>query len=475
MLGIIIPKLIIVNIGSEANGLVSSVNQIYVYVNLLEAGVGVATLQALYHPVGMGNKAEINAIISATKHYYDRISIYYACAVMLLSIIYPLVIHSAIDFSTVFLVVLLTGFSGVVNFRFQAKFKILLQAEGKNYLITNLTTITNVATSLAKAVLISVTRNLVIIQFVYCGISLFQMAFYTYYERKHYDWIDYSVKPDYKAIEKKDAAIVHQISGLIFNNTDILLLSCFCDLTVVSIYTLYNLIIGVVNTVLNVINGSVLFILGQDYRQNRERFYKEYSVYETIFLMILFIAYGVLIACIIPFLKLYTKGMTDANYIDVTMISLFVLVQLLSGIKIPGGNIINIAGHFKETKNRSIIESVINLSVSLAMVMFFGAYGVLLGTIAALLYRSNDIIWYSRKVILKSSPLKTYKKIMPNLVIIVLEIVYFSKQTIICDTYFSLLGYAVICGTIISALVSLVNLLMNFSDFRALLSFRKKA
>ena len=37
---IIIPRLFIVNYGSEVNGLLSSIRQIYVYLALLEAGVG---------------------------------------------------------------------------------------------------------------------------------------------------------------------------------------------------------------------------------------------------------------------------------------------------------------------------------------------------------------------------------------------------------------------------------------------------
>ena len=39
-LGIMIPRLVLVNLGSESNGLLSSINQAMVYLNLLEAGIG---------------------------------------------------------------------------------------------------------------------------------------------------------------------------------------------------------------------------------------------------------------------------------------------------------------------------------------------------------------------------------------------------------------------------------------------------
>ena len=64
-LGIMIPRLVLVNLGSESNGLLSSINQAMVYLNLLEAGIGTATLQALYKPVAERNTQDINCILSA--------------------------------------------------------------------------------------------------------------------------------------------------------------------------------------------------------------------------------------------------------------------------------------------------------------------------------------------------------------------------------------------------------------------------
>ena len=43
-LGILIPRLILTSLGSEANGLLSSVNQVLAYLALLEAGIGTASM-----------------------------------------------------------------------------------------------------------------------------------------------------------------------------------------------------------------------------------------------------------------------------------------------------------------------------------------------------------------------------------------------------------------------------------------------
>lgn len=68
----IIPRLFIVNYGSEVNGLLASIRQIYVYLALLEAGVGSASVVALYGPMGRGDKHSVNSILAATNHYYKR-------------------------------------------------------------------------------------------------------------------------------------------------------------------------------------------------------------------------------------------------------------------------------------------------------------------------------------------------------------------------------------------------------------------
>ena len=48
IVAIVIPRLFIVNYGSEINGLLASIRQIYVYLALLEIGVGDASVVALY-------------------------------------------------------------------------------------------------------------------------------------------------------------------------------------------------------------------------------------------------------------------------------------------------------------------------------------------------------------------------------------------------------------------------------------------
>ena len=143
-LGIVIPRLVLVSYGSEVNGLLNSVNQIFVYFSLFEAGVGVASLQALYAPVAQEDRGRINGIIAATHRFYCKAGVLYALAVTALAFVYPFVVKTEISYWVIVGVILFGGLGNCLNFLYQGKYKILMQAEGYTYISTNITTIINV-------------------------------------------------------------------------------------------------------------------------------------------------------------------------------------------------------------------------------------------------------------------------------------------------------------------------------------------
>lgn len=114
--------------------------------------------------------------------------------------------------------------------------------------------------------------------------------------------------------------------------------------------------------------------------------------------------------------------------------------------------VINYAGHFKNTQWRSVLEASINLVVSIIMVNKLGIYGVLIGTIVALLYRTNDMIIYANKYLLKRNPLITYKRWLINILVFCLVVIIFKNKVINNDSiinYYSFFEYVTIIGIII--------------------------
>lgn len=419
-MGIIIPKLLIVSYGSEVNGLLSSIRQIFVYVALLEAGIGTASLQAMYEPIAKDDKSSACAIMAATDRYFKRTGLLYGLAVIILAVLYPIVVRTELSFLMVAAIILLQGSAGVIKYFFQGKLTILLRVDGKSYVTTNIATIVSIATHAVQIGLILAGFDIIAVQVSYFIINLAQMLYLTWYVKKYYPWLDLNVTPNYKALAQSKNVIIHQISGLVFNNTDVLVLTYFCGLKTVSVYSLYSLIFSCVANVIDTLCSSVEFILGQAFNSDRKKFLIMQEIYETYYLGISFSFFTIALIMFPSFIKLYAGEITDINYVDPYLPFLFVALNVLMYARRTSSQIINFAGHFKQTQWRSVVESVINLSVSLILVYKIGIYGVLLGTIAALLYRTNDVILYANISILGRKPWKTYRRWGQNLIVMVL-------------------------------------------------------
>ena len=112
-----------------------------------------ATLQALYAPIANSDKKEISSIMAATNRYYKKTGRLYLIAVLGLAVVYPLVISSNISVWVMTVIILFNGFPGVISYYFQGKFIILLQAEGKNYINTALSSIASTLISISKIIM----------------------------------------------------------------------------------------------------------------------------------------------------------------------------------------------------------------------------------------------------------------------------------------------------------------------------------
>ncbi len=440
--GLIIPRLVLVNLGSEANGLLNSITSILGYMALLEAGVGTASLHALFTPCAKQDKDSINSIMSATHYFYRRTGRIYLAIVLVLSVGYTLLVKTDLPKLDVFFVILLCGLSGVISYFFQGKFKIYLTAEGKSYISTNITTIIHIATSVAKAILLYTGFGVVAVQLASFLLNVAQVAYFMIYMKRHYSWLDFNAKPNLEAINQKNAVLVHQVATLIFNNTDVLILTVFTSLKEVSVYSMYAMIYGMVKWLAVVLYESYTFVLGQSYNTDRPRFLRMFDAYEVCTMMITFSLYCICRALMNPFLALYTAGVNDIQYVDKYLPWLFAAFYLLHNGRTSSGTLINIAQHFDKTKWRAITESIINVTVSLICVNLFGIYGVLMGTIAALLYRSNDMIIYASKIIDRSCWV-TYRRWVLNIGIFLLCSFVIDRFTLPADNYLQILLTAV--------------------------------
>lgn len=479
LIGILIPRLFILSYGSDINGLQSSVTQFFTYIALIESGVGDATVQALFGPLAKRNYNAANGILSATTYYYNKIGFFYLGLLFLLSILYPLFVEiNNISFLTVFLYVFLGGLTTGINFFYQSKIVLLMRADGNMYYFNIFTLLAYILTSAVKIWLIMLGENIVLIQFSYFLINVFMIYCYYKVAKKEYSWIDFHSKPNLISISQKNSVLIHKITGLVFNNTDVILLTFICNLKVVSIYTIYKMVINMVTTLIASFVDSLNYKLGQCYNNdslaNFKRLIDSFNVGYSVISFALFTIASLLL---LPFLKLYTKGM-DMNYIFPLLPYLYIIIEVLQVGREAMMRTSIVAGHFKETRNQSIWEMILNLVFTIVSMIICkniwgveaGLYGALLGTVVALLYRTIAISNYANREILLRSPWKTYKVLLINFIMYIF--VTFLSQFYNWDnlnSYFSLIIAGFVLLLIIIPLFAVIQFIFNQQDAKPIL------
>lgn len=460
--GLIVPRLLLTGYGSEVNGLFSTVNNIYTYLALLEAGIGTSAIQMLYKPINNDDKKEINKILSTVRLYYHKISKLYLGCVIACSCILPVILSTSISKSSIFAIVMLQGMASVLNFWALSGINVLLSSEGKQYVISNIALVTSILTNIAKIVLVNMQVNIVILQLSYFVISMISILIYLIYLKKNYPWIDRNQYDEKIVLKQRGAFLISNIVYVIFNNTDTIIISIFCGLKYSSVYAIYNMIFVYVLNLINSIFSGLSFLLGKTYNEDKEKYIKVHDAYKSMYCAFVFAMFTVCYILIIPFLKLYTHGVNDIAYIDKYLPLLFCLANLLSTCRSTENNLISLAFHAKQTIPRTCVEAIINIVISLILVNKVGIYGCLIGTIASLLYRTNDIIIYANTKILNRKPRTAYITVISNFLMFFLICIISQNVVLNIDGYFSFFR----CAVIISVILLIVYYLLAFGTNR---------
>ena len=466
ILSLVVPRLMLVNYGSEVSGLFTTLSNIYSYLAIIEAGIATSAIQLLYKPVMENDRNKINSILYTTKKYFHRCGYLYAVGVVILTIVLPITLHSSINGGYIALIALLQGAASLINFFIIAGMTSLLSAEGKDYVTNNITLFISILTNIAKIVLVSMQVNIVLLQAAYFGISLTSTALYYFYFKCKYPWINRKSGDDSQRLPQRGSFMIHNIIYLIFNNTDTIIISFFCGLKVASVYAIYNMIFSNVLGLVNTLFNSMKFTLGQTYNADKNKYIVLHDTYKSYYCCFVFSVVTVIYILITPFIKLYTEGVTDIQYVDSYLPMLFCLVSLLSSCRSTESNLVNLTFHAKQTLWRAGLEAVINLGISLVLIQFIGIYGCLLGTIIALLYRTNDFIIYANRKILNRNPVQAYITVISNFLVFFIAVGICNRVNIIIMNYFEFCIYGFCLMVFMLTVYFIVNSLTNLNGFR---------
>lgn len=482
--GIILPKFFLEAYGSSVNGMVTSITQFVTYMSLAEAGVGTASAVALYAPLAEGEEKRVNSILSATRLFYYRSGAIFMGLVIGLMIIYPYLIAGQQPEKTVRAMVFVLASSTLVDYLFLGKYKVLLTAMQRGYVVVNVQLVGTILNTVTTIILIYLRLDVVVVKAVATGIYILRFFIVRWYVKKQLPQINFKEEPDFGALKQRGAALLHQVVGIIVNNTDTVILTIMMgnrSLMEVSVYSIYNMVVYAINTMLTVFSNGLTAGFGEVISQNEQEVLKKsYSSFEYMYFIVFFVICNCMGGLLLPFVSIYTQNVADADYIRPVAAMLFVAIVFLQNIRVPGLTMICAAGHFKETQPQAIREAVINLVVSLLLVKKWGMVGVLCGTVASYGYRSIEIIIYNSKYIVKNCGKSSLQRIVRNIVAsVIINVIGYKCIPNSMQSYITWMKYGVIIGTSNLILIVGINYLFERQEFWELMLrvkglFRKK-
>lgn len=421
--GIILPRFFTETYGSSVNGLVSSIGNFITYLGLVEAGVSAAATVELYKPLANNDHDRINEILSSAKGFYYRSGLAFLFFDALLIIGYPLIVKNEIaDASFIRMMILALSISGIVDYFVLGKYRVLLVADQKTYLIAIAQCVGTVVTLISSLILIKLEVSSVIVKAVTGIVYILRTLYLVWKCRKMYGYLDFSRPYSSSAFPQRKSALFHQVVGMICNNTDIALLTVMIQsgaLFEVSVYSAYNLVAANLTTLFNSISKGVSATFGSILaKEDETSLQNSFNLFELMYFILLFIVYTCMGVFLYSFIVLYTQDYDDASlYPRIALVVLFTACGIVQNIRVPGSTVQVAAGHFKQTQGAALIEAILNFGVSVALVRPIGIRGVLIGTLAAYLFRSTYVIIYNANHFLHHTLFRTTVRFVVNLLL----------------------------------------------------------
>lgn len=473
--GIILPRFIIEAYGSAMNGMISSITQFLSYIGLVEAGVGSASAVALYVTIANNDVLQTNGILSATRKFYLKSGYIYLFLTIIFACVYPNIINAQIEKKMVVMMVLILSGSTVIDFFVLGKYRVLLTADQKNYVVAAAQITGTILTLILSIWLIRLKMNVLIVKAVAAFVFILRVFLVYIYVKIHYKDIDFGAQPAYDRLDQRWDALLHQVVGTIVLNTGIVMLTVFYgedSLLEVSVYTTYNMVGQALYLFLNSFSTALSAGFGQVAASgDKDVLDRAYSGYEYLYVIVLHVMYTCMAVLILPFIHVYTINVKDVNYVRMGVAMLFVLSGYIQNMRIPSLTMICSVGHFRETRFRAVAEAVINIVVSMLLVFPFGIAGVLAGTICSFAYRSIDCILYNSKYIVKDTQKRFFKRMAVNLIVsLVIIVIGLRIVNIYTNSFTEWFIMALVCGIMCTGIICFINYVMEPEEFKNLIS-----
>ncbi|AXN37653.1 lipopolysaccharide biosynthesis protein [Peribacillus butanolivorans] len=470
----IIPIYIIGTFGSNVNGVIVSITQFLSYITLLESGVGGVVRAALYKPLAIKDVIQVSRIVKATEKFFKIIAYLFIVYIFIIAFLFPSIISGEFDGFYLTTLVLIIGTSTFIQYYFGITYSVLLQADQRRYITSVFQILTLIANTIITVVLINLGFGIHIVMLGSATIFVFRPILLQIYVKRRYKLLS-NCEEDKTAIKQRWDGLGHHIAFFLHRNTAVVVLTLFTNIREVSVYSVYYMVVIGVQKLVNTLSSGVEAAFGNMIAKGEktalDRNFRLFEFISYTATTVLFTSAGLLI---LPFIGIYTEGITDADYYRPLFAYILVATEAIYCIRLPYHAVVLAAGHFKQTKKGAYTEAIINIALSIILVNFIGILGVAIATFVAMIFRTVQYAIYLSRNILQRNLFVFIKRTIVSLIGVAMTVSFTQLvPTIEISTYIDWVFYAIIITTISITINILLSLVFYIDDVKRILNIVK--
>ena len=463
LLGFVRVKFFVTYLGED----ITSVNQLFynilAYLSLAEGGIGLFIIQKYYKCFVEDDKEQINLLYSTSKIYFRRVAYVILGIGFIVSFFLPLFTKASLSSFYLQLVFMLFLFKNVIDY-FMSSPRLIIDADQKMYKINVLINLIRILEIIVEIILVYLGFNYLVILIPGIFIRIIINIIINKKIYKLYPWIEDKKIYNKSEIKGMNNLINQKISGLIYSNTDILIVSTFLEPVSVIVYSSYNYVTKYLCDIGYMIAKAISSSMGNVL--HKEKVNNQFNIFEEANILFYFIASlftSLFLILINPFINLWMGEKYYMSRVGIYLIAAIMFFDIARRtILMTKDNL----GLFKETKRVILLEAILNLLFSIILINLIGLSGVLLATVISTTITS---FWYIPYFIYKNHFKKNvftyYFEYLISLIICYVFPFFFKMPVV--DNYFIWFVWAVIYGIIVLILLFIIYYLL-FSSFRRL-------
>tara|TARA_R110000744_G_scaffold378032_1_gene493674 strand:+ start:12133 stop:13647 length:1515 start_codon:yes stop_codon:yes gene_type:complete len=391
----IVTKYYIEVLGVEINGLNSLYVQILNYFNLIEAGIGGVLLFNLYKTFANNDIETTKALIYTASIKFRKYGIIYLLFTFLFSLVIPLIFTSVNIFDNYFIYVSFWIMTSATSLSYFFSIPLLVfHADQKGYIVNIIKNVFKTIDCFVRITILFYYQNyilLLVISFI------FELTYYLILVKLYksrYKEFRVTKKDYYKPelFKENKFVLIDKVLILIVFQTDLIILGIFKDLETVTLYSNYILLFTFASLFFSSVFKQLTPSLGALINENN--LMKIKSLYGELRSLNWFLASIITIVLFFTFDYIIIFWLGKSFVLKGEILALLLLNFIyITSIQVST-SFVNAKGDFKKRIFGSVMESSVNIIISLLLVEKLGILGVLIGTTIG--HFSSNFWWIPR-------------------------------------------------------------------------------